>query len=123
MFPTFARVHAHPSHRPFLGLSLLILLGIPTFVPALHELLHYHQHLHCTADHGDVHLHADIYDCGLCDYLTTFTYLDSQASIHLDTHFAETSIAINTEATFVFPHAGAYHLRGPPMMSHAPFSI
>jgi hypothetical protein len=102
-------------YRLFSGLSLLILLGIPTFVPALHEILHYHQHLNCVEVPGDVHLHADIYACELCDYLSTFTFLDDQidvVALHQET-FAD--ITYSWTDLFVQTHRGTPHLRGPPV--------
>jgi hypothetical protein len=97
------------------GLSLLVLIGIPTFVPCLHELLHYHQHLHCTATTSDIHLHADVYGCKLCDYLTTFTFLcDATTTIVADEVLCIT-LFFSWDSPYVTAHPGTCSLRGPPI--------
>ena len=54
-----------------MAIVLLVLFAVPSFVPALHELIEDHEHLTCTAK--DVkHLHDSEEECVLCDYLISF---------------------------------------------------
>jgi hypothetical protein len=96
------------------GLGLFILIGIPTFVPALHEFFHYHRHLHCTSSATDVHLHADIYECHLCDYLTTFTFLCESSPAPFTESTDITTTLSETHAPVVLSYFRQSHLRGPP---------
>jgi len=102
-------------YRSLSGLSLLILLGIPTFVPALHELLHYHRHLHCTASNSDVHLHADEYSCQICDYLTSFTFLNSpSATLSTEVEFCVAEFYFYSSPALAVEY-GTRFVRGPPV--------
>jgi hypothetical protein len=101
-------------YRVIGAMNLLLLLSIPTFVPSLHELLHYHQHLHCTSSAADVHLHANAYDCQLCDYLTTFTFLCDTPVMNSADEVVFFTQCFSWENPEFTSHPGTYNLRGPP---------
>jgi hypothetical protein len=100
--------------RGVFGVLLLTLISVPTFVPALHELLHYHRHHHCSATSTDAHLHAGEFACDLCDYLTTFTFFYYSTIVtSLDLHLAVSANDLS-DTPFVRQLPAINHLRGPP---------
>ncbi len=96
------------------GHGLLLVLTIPTFVPALHEILEYHDHTHCTAITHEYHYHSATYDCSLCDYLLHLKYfVEGQRISTYDAPYAARTT--NDWATQYVREAGSgIYLRGPP---------
>ena len=101
-------------YRICTGLVLLLLLGIPTFVPALHELLHYHRHQQCTAALTDVHLHEKVYDCELCNYLTQLTYIGNDEAESVKGQEPNSGRHTQFQHPTVQQFRGLQQLRGPP---------
>lgn len=96
------------------GLSLLVAIGIPSFVPALHELFHYHSHLHCTATSTDVHLHADVYDCDLCDYLISLSFFHDRTTTKWEDRQTAHVSPLEPHDEAILLYQTVPHLRGPP---------
>lgn len=100
--------------RSTTGAILLLVMCVPSFVPALHEILHAHQHHHCQAVDGAAHFHADVFGCDLCDYLTSFSYYSGHTEL-----LTVTLTALGEPATVnpdPVPHQwnAPCFLRGPP---------
>ncbi|HLF63930.1 MAG TPA: hypothetical protein VI603_09260, partial [Saprospiraceae bacterium] len=74
----------------------------------------YHQHLHCTATASDVHLHADVYNCNLCDYLTTVTFFFDFNTRQVSTVDCNTPELVTLHHPFLQTQPGSEYLRGPP---------
>lgn len=102
--------------RTMAGIILLAVLAVPSFVPAFHEILHTHVYHTCEIVDGDAHLHPDIFDCDLCDYVTSFTWTcDDAPAVIIAEAPGEFRIAVHSDPVSHAPD-GLQLLRGPPVL-------
>lgn len=102
--------------RTVLGITLLGLVCVPTFVPLLHEILNYHHHDHCNATALNQHLHKHWFKCKLCEYLTSCTLFNKSAEIPVIDEVLYAELNVQVPTTYFQPPAGHDYLRGPPSM-------
>lgn len=103
--------------RTVTGVILLLVMCVPSFVPALHEILHTHRHHHCNVVDGTAHFHSDVFSCDLCDYLTSFTYLcDQSEGVIAKIIPGDATVLLLSDPISHEVH-GLQFLRGPPGLS------
>jgi hypothetical protein len=113
-FIIFGLVQKKSLYGFCVGSGLLLLISVPTFVPALHELLHYHTHLQCTATANDVHLHSLVIECELCKYLASVKYYQDPAATSDVSDAAYDLGPVAFTESYIPGKTGTPHLRGPP---------
>jgi len=101
-------------YRIFVGYTLLTLLSVPTFMPAIHEILDYHAHHHCVTKPWDHHLHADHFGCELCDYLSSFQMPFDDVTLTLASEIPRANPDMRNVSYGSLPEPGSAYLRGPP---------
>ncbi len=99
--------------RQIIASVLLGVFAIPVLVPALHELFEDHEHFICTAVDID-HLHEDIIECELCDYLIGIQPIANEAEEERPGALVQESFRTAVEAPTHSLHITTYYLRGPP---------